>query len=248
MRPNLNFSCIYCIINNLNGKIYIGSTVDFKHRKFTHIRQLKNNTHHAIALQRAINKYGIDNFTFEVVETVSDRTKLIEREQHWMNFFKPEYNCSPTAGSCLGVKFTEEGKQHAKDRQLRLWKDPDYREMMTNKTKQAWQNPETRENMLSTRNMSKLRTPEAIEKQKESRKNSKYKHSTDTINRMRETRMKNGIGLIPIIRTDVCSNEIKHFAGISIAAREMNCGETSIRNNVFGRTKLVQKRYKFERL
>jgi len=39
------------------------------------------------------------------------RDILIKREQHWIDNLCPEYNISPTAGSCLGVKHTEETKK-----------------------------------------------------------------------------------------------------------------------------------------
>lgn len=78
-------SCIYKIINRINNKIYIGSTYNIVKRKNIHIYLLKNNKHHSILLQRAFNKYGESNFKFEILETVEDRSKLIEREQYYLD-------------------------------------------------------------------------------------------------------------------------------------------------------------------
>lgn len=57
-------TCIYIIQNKINNKFYLGSTVNFINRRRTHLRELKSNKHHCIALQRAVNKYGLINFEF----------------------------------------------------------------------------------------------------------------------------------------------------------------------------------------
>src|SRR3972149_12098174 len=107
---NMNNSGIYSIVNNINNKIYIGSALNFNKRWNLHNSQLNCNKHHSIILQRAFNKYGKDNFTFEIIEYVEDKTKLIEREQNWLDFFKPEYNVCKIAGRPLGMKHSAEAK------------------------------------------------------------------------------------------------------------------------------------------
>ena len=99
---------IYCIINDINNKMYIGSAVNLKNRKEVHISLLKHNKHHSIILQRALNKYGENNFSFELIEYVYEKKNLIEREQLWIDFFKPYYNICKIAGSSLGVKRSNE--------------------------------------------------------------------------------------------------------------------------------------------
>ena len=106
---------IYKIVNEVSGKVYVGSAVDMNHRWNEHKRTLRENKHHSIHLQRAWNIYGKDNFRFEIIEEC-EKEKLIEREQHWMNFYKSYnenkgYNISPTAGSKLGIKSSEETKK-----------------------------------------------------------------------------------------------------------------------------------------
>lgn len=100
---------IYQIRNIVNGKVYIGSAVNLTAREKAHRFHLARNTHHAVKLQRAWNKYGADAFTIEVIERVADKAQLIQREQHWINKHAPHkygYNSAPTAGSNLGVKFS----------------------------------------------------------------------------------------------------------------------------------------------
>jgi len=108
-------SGIYQIKNTVTDKIYIGSTLNFIKRWNIHKRQLNKNIHHSIHLQRAWNKYGAEAFEFCVIEFVNDKTKLIEREQLWMNgtgcyYRNTGYNSNPTAGNLLGFKHSAESK------------------------------------------------------------------------------------------------------------------------------------------
>jgi hypothetical protein len=71
---------------------------------------LNRNKHHNKYFQSSWNKYGAENFEFIAIEGVTDLTKLIEREQYWIDIIKPKYNLSPTAGNTLGMKHTEQSK------------------------------------------------------------------------------------------------------------------------------------------
>ena len=74
---------IYKITNNINGKIYIGKTNFLKpeDRWKQHLREAKRKRCEKRPLYSAINKYGKDNFNFEVVEQ-TDNTE--EREKFWI--------------------------------------------------------------------------------------------------------------------------------------------------------------------
>ena len=61
-------SGIYLIKNMINGKGYVGSTVNLTNRKYQHFSQLKNNKHHSPHLQSSANKYGLKNFTYNIIE------------------------------------------------------------------------------------------------------------------------------------------------------------------------------------
>ncbi len=109
-------SVIYLIKNLLNNKIYIGSAINFYNRKKQHISALKNNKHHSIALQNAWNKYGEDNFDFEIIEVITESSSLIVREQYYLDKYKSfnsknGYNICKIAGSTLGFKHTDETKE-----------------------------------------------------------------------------------------------------------------------------------------
>lgn len=106
--PRPRGSGIYAIINGSNGKIYIGSAMCLIGRWRTHRCELRNSKHDNPYLQKAFRKEP-NSFQFEVVEQVQDKSKLLEREQFWMDFYQSHdsakgYNYAKKAGSCAGIK------------------------------------------------------------------------------------------------------------------------------------------------
>lgn len=75
---------IYKIENRINGKVYIGQTSNLHKRKLEHFAALRRGNHCNKHLQFAFNKYGEENFKFEVIETCppSDRDA---REIYWID-------------------------------------------------------------------------------------------------------------------------------------------------------------------
>lgn len=61
---------IYKITNKLNKKCYVGSTSNFERRKYEHIigSTSENYPNYNYPLQCAFRKYGVDNFSFEIIE------------------------------------------------------------------------------------------------------------------------------------------------------------------------------------
>lgn len=113
-------SGIYKITNTVNQKIYIGSATKLLSRKSEHFHYLKNNKHHSRKLQNSFNKYGIDNFCFDIIEYIEDKTKLIEREQYYLDLLNPYYNICKFAGSTLGLKKSKESIEKSKIGYLKL--------------------------------------------------------------------------------------------------------------------------------
>lgn len=109
---------IYKITNQINGKFYVGSSKDLSRRKKDHFRLLKKGTNHSILLQRAVNKYGIDNFIFEVIVECSEEL-LFTIEQKLVDDLKPEYNIAIQDVSVpIGLPYKDKSlyKEYAEDR------------------------------------------------------------------------------------------------------------------------------------
>jgi group I intron endonuclease len=81
---------IYLLVNSFNRKVYVGKTTnmhrrckqyqyDIRERKIGHI-----NDH----LARAMEKYGIDNFSMVLLEQCRDADHLTERELYWIDRYR----------------------------------------------------------------------------------------------------------------------------------------------------------------
>lgn len=113
-------SGVYAIANLINGKVYVGSSVDLKRRENEHFNALKTGCHPIPYLQRSWEKYGPENFVFLVLETCMPEECFV-REQGWLDDLEPYrfengYNRSPSAGSCLGFRHTKMTKQKMSER------------------------------------------------------------------------------------------------------------------------------------
>ena len=72
---------IYKIENLINGKKYIGQSIDIQRRFEEHKRDKDN-----CRIHQAIRKYGINNFSFEIIEECSP-SMLDEREKYWIKYY-----------------------------------------------------------------------------------------------------------------------------------------------------------------
>ena len=76
---------IYKITNNINQKVYIGQTRQKpKNRWLSHKSCHKSKPY---PLYNAMRKYGIENFSFDVIEENIQLELLTERENHWIKEF-----------------------------------------------------------------------------------------------------------------------------------------------------------------
>lgn len=84
---------IYKITNNINGKIYIGQSNNIQRRFSEH--QNRGATSR-ILVDIAIQRYGKENFNFEIIEECSIE-QLNQKETYWITYFNSienGYNCS----------------------------------------------------------------------------------------------------------------------------------------------------------
>ena len=81
-----NKSGIYKITCLKNKKVYIGQSVKVKFRCQNHRSKLRGNIHHNEHLQRAFNKYGEDQFTFEALHYCNE-DQLNDFETYYIDLF-----------------------------------------------------------------------------------------------------------------------------------------------------------------
>jgi group I intron endonuclease len=103
-------SGVYCWLNRVNGKRYVGSASKSLLSRLRGYRKVlrKGKCHNRYFL-RAWLKHGSRAFVFQVLERCPPEECLV-REQFWLNHYRAAepkfgYNICPTAGSTLGLKF-----------------------------------------------------------------------------------------------------------------------------------------------
>jgi len=82
-------SCgIYKMTNKVNGKIYIGLSVNIETRIYNHYRNAfcEKDKEYNSYLSRAIRKYGKENFLYETIEECSI-SELPIRERYWISYY-----------------------------------------------------------------------------------------------------------------------------------------------------------------
>ena len=97
---------IYKVTNKINGKIYIGQTIQsVKDRWYRHCGKSGiSEVESRMYLKRAILKYGKENFSVEVIEEC-DSTILNERERFYISYFNSyEEGYNSTIGGQDGSK------------------------------------------------------------------------------------------------------------------------------------------------
>lgn len=96
---------IYRIFNTINGKSYIGQTIqDVKQRFYQHCATKCGKEVSNMAIHKAIKKYGKSNFILYTIEEV-DTNDLDNRERYWISYYD-SYNSgyNSTIGGQDGVK------------------------------------------------------------------------------------------------------------------------------------------------
>lgn len=98
---------IYKATNIINGKVYIGQSKDIYKRWNEHrIRPFNpNRDDYDCVFYRAIRKYGIDNFNFEIIEECK-KEELNKKEKYWIKY----YNSFLGFKNCNGYNMTLGGQ------------------------------------------------------------------------------------------------------------------------------------------
>jgi transcription initiation factor IIF auxiliary subunit len=114
----------------LNGKSYIGSSVNLSRRLSCYF-SLAPSGHERHKergiIYKALLKHGYSNFQLEILE-YCERDKVRAREQYYLDHLEHEYNILPIAGSSLGQNHSEETKAKISEAARETWKEPARRE------------------------------------------------------------------------------------------------------------------------
>ena len=104
-------SGVYCIINNINGHSYVGSSINISSRMNNYLNKafLKARQNMNMPIIKALLKYDQSNFSLFILEYVEAKYLAI-RETYYITCVMPYYNVLKQGYSSIGYKHTEETK------------------------------------------------------------------------------------------------------------------------------------------
>lgn len=132
---SMDISGVYCVTNRVDGLVYIGKSTGVKRREHQERCACKPDAKHPekanVHLRKAVLKYGIENFTWEVIQKCEVQ-ELLEVESFFINLYKSYdrkygYNVERAAAGenvrseetkrkisskLKGIKFSNEHKQN----------------------------------------------------------------------------------------------------------------------------------------
>lgn len=90
---NENVCGIYYIKNLVNGKYYVGQSINIKDRWYKEKYQLQHNNAWNLHLQKAWNKYGESNFEWCIIEECEVNKEILNaREIYWISEYDAYYH------------------------------------------------------------------------------------------------------------------------------------------------------------
>lgn len=220
---------IYQIRNLINNKVYIGRASNLKRRKYEHFRTLKLNKHKNKHLQNAFNYYNGIYFIFEVLE-FCEKDELIKQEHFWCNLknsnnFQYGYNIALTGDIKAFTAHSEETKQKI------------------SKAHKGKKLSDATKTKLAIAHLGKHHTEYTKNKIKEWFLNNEHpmkkghsEYSKKKISTSSKGKPSNNQKAI----IAVIENTEIYFTNILQAAKNLECLNTSINNNLHGRSKTVK--------
>jgi group I intron endonuclease len=141
---------IYQIRHVDSGRVYVGSATNPRRRWSAHRSKLSRGLHDSPYLQSAWSKYGESAFVFEIIEPVLFVEDLVTREQYWIDQLHAAdkhygFNMSPTAGSTIGIKRTDETRARLSAAKRAEFSEPNARARLAKQSRDYWSKPESRE-------------------------------------------------------------------------------------------------------
>lgn len=100
---------VYCLLNKVNGKKYIGYSSNVKRRfkeHFDHAFYVKSNEYNTVK-SNAIRKHGVENFELIILEEFDNEKEATNREEFYISFFRTNIN---RFGKGVGYNLTDGGE------------------------------------------------------------------------------------------------------------------------------------------
>lgn len=125
---NRPFGLIYKIVNNVNGKVYIGQTIQQLKNRAKQYRSEARRGRADMAVVKAIRKYGWDMFTMCEIDCADSREELDYMEKYWIKFYRSMErqfgynlreggNCSPVSDETrIKISKTLTGRRMSEER------------------------------------------------------------------------------------------------------------------------------------
>ena len=139
-RPYGAYGWIYVIRNTVNGKLYVGQTIHkVEHRWYQHVQKSQYNTkkHNTnTCISGAINKYGADSFSVDIIAAGNSLEDLNEKEIFWisqLNTIAPNGYNIKTGGK--NGKLSEESKRKLSESLKETFKDASIRKKISDARK-----------------------------------------------------------------------------------------------------------------
>lgn len=241
VRDNKFKSGVYRWTNKVNGKTYIGSSINLGPRLQQYYGKSLENNQKTSLIYRAILKHGHKNFILEILEYCG-KNDNIEREQYYLNLLKPSYNILEVAGSPLGRKLSLEVRIQMAKSKLGTTHSDETKALMSEIAKGRVFTEITRKRLSLARQGKKL-SLETITKISESRLG--FKLTPETISKMKSyqsTRVKQPVPGTKISVTDLNTNETVIYESFRKAAVALETSYATIRKYLKD-NKPLKKRY-----
>ena len=159
--------CIYKHTNLINNKVYIGQTCSKPERRW---RKDGVGYKDSPRFWNAIQSYGWENFSHEILQINLSQEEANEREKYWISFYNSMdedygYNLTPGGDNYMkqlweNKEYKEKMKKSFSEARKKSWSDPTFKEkaqkQLLDGLAKAWNDPDWRkqriQNMMGSKN------------------------------------------------------------------------------------------------